>query len=155
MIESGQQSYLILFHLLDLMLAKVHYLSHYSHTILIYFHSHSPHYLPRSNVGKSTLLNALLSLEEAPLIKALVSEKPGETRHLQFYCVGRNEAPKTPVPGSGSNDMNWKIEIECIVVTLIAWQIVGVMDKIRVNWREFEIQFIFVALMKWRVVAVM
>ena len=59
--------------------------------------------LLRSNVGKSTLLNALLSLEEAPLIKALVSEKPGETRHLQFYCVGRNEAPKTPVPGTGSN----------------------------------------------------
>lgn len=53
----------------------------------------------RSNVGKSTLLNSLLSLEESPLIKALVSDKPGETKHLQFYCVGRNEDPKSTVQG--------------------------------------------------------
>jgi GTP-binding protein EngB required for normal cell division len=54
----------------------------------------------RSNVGKSTLLNSLLSLEESPLIKALVSDKPGETKHLQFYCVGRNEDPKSTVQGA-------------------------------------------------------
>jgi hypothetical protein len=35
----------------------------------------------RSNVGKSTLLNCLLALEEAPLVKATVSQKPGETKH--------------------------------------------------------------------------
>jgi GTP-binding protein EngB required for normal cell division len=45
----------------------------------------------RSNVGKSTLLNCLLALEEAPLVKATVSQKPGETKHLQFYSVGRNK----------------------------------------------------------------
>ena len=45
----------------------------------------------RSNVGKSTLLNALLGLEAARAAdsRAAVSDKPGETQSLHFYGVGR------------------------------------------------------------------
>ena len=44
----------------------------------------------RSNVGKSTLLNALLGLEASMAWndKANVSDKPGETTQLCFYGVG-------------------------------------------------------------------
>ena len=43
----------------------------------------------RSNVGKSTLLNSLLGVEEVTEMKAAVSPKPGETRTLSFYGVGK------------------------------------------------------------------
>ncbi|CAN0004723.1 unnamed protein product, partial [Choristocarpus tenellus] len=45
----------------------------------------------RSNVGKSTLLNALLGLQKVPLAAAKVSPKPGQTRSLDFYRVGKGK----------------------------------------------------------------
>ena len=41
----------------------------------------------RSNVGKSTLINALLGFQ-SHIQEAKVSVKPGETQVLQFFCMG-------------------------------------------------------------------
>lgn len=61
----------------------------------------------RSNVGKSTLLNAVLGFD-SHVQKAAVSSKPGETKNLQFFCIGsynnKKSAPKIAVvdmPGYG------------------------------------------------------
>lgn len=51
----------------------------------------------RSNVGKSTLLNALLAYDESYMQKSPVSDKPGETRHLHFYGLGRHPLKSPPV----------------------------------------------------------
>eukprot|EP01041_Mallomonas_annulata_P012038 gene12038-25226_t len=48
----------------------------------------------RSNVGKSTLLNALIGFQSHH-IEAKVSEKPGETRMLQFYSLGYSVVSNT------------------------------------------------------------
>lgn len=45
----------------------------------------------RSNVGKSTLLNALMGLKKHPKQRASVSETPGETRALDFFQLGRGK----------------------------------------------------------------
>lgn len=42
----------------------------------------------RSNVGKSTLLNALMGFK-SHTIEAKVSDKPGETKSLHFYGMGK------------------------------------------------------------------
>lgn len=42
----------------------------------------------RSNVGKSTLINSLLNFNDSYVQKCAVSDKPGETRRLDFYTVG-------------------------------------------------------------------
>eukprot|EP00601_Ochromonadales_sp_CCMP2298_P026326 CAMPEP_0173278520 /NCGR_PEP_ID=MMETSP1143-20121109/4661_1 /TAXON_ID=483371 /ORGANISM="non described non described, Strain CCMP2298" /LENGTH=528 /DNA_ID=CAMNT_0014215691 /DNA_START=67 /DNA_END=1651 /DNA_ORIENTATION=- len=42
----------------------------------------------RSNVGKSTLLNALVGFDNSYVQKAVVSDKPGETRKLTFFQLG-------------------------------------------------------------------
>jgi len=42
----------------------------------------------RSNVGKSTLVNTLLGYDTSFKQKALVSEKPGETRSLHLFAMG-------------------------------------------------------------------
>jgi ribosome biogenesis GTPase A len=42
----------------------------------------------RSNVGKSTLLNAVMGFK-SHLIEAKVSDKPGETKSLHFYAMGK------------------------------------------------------------------
>ncbi len=41
----------------------------------------------RSNVGKSTLLNALLNLTARPHARASTSETPGETQRIGFYRI--------------------------------------------------------------------
>lgn len=51
----------------------------------------------RSNVGKSTLLNALLAYDESYMQKSPVSDKPGETRHLHFYGLGRHPLKSPPI----------------------------------------------------------
>ncbi len=43
----------------------------------------------RSNVGKSTLLNELLNFNSSYVQKCAVSDRPGETKQLSFYSVGR------------------------------------------------------------------
>ena len=47
----------------------------------------------RSNVGKSTLVNTLLSFDSSYVQKAAVSDKPGETTHLTFYQIGSSYKP--------------------------------------------------------------
>ncbi len=43
----------------------------------------------RSNVGKSTLLNELLNFNSSYIQKCAVSDRPGETKQLSFYSIGR------------------------------------------------------------------
>lgn len=68
--------------------------------------------LGRSNVGKSTLVNALLGYTSSYIQKAVVSNKPGETRSLQFFTLGSHHATKEPLlsivdmPGYGFAYMN-------------------------------------------------
>jgi GTP-binding protein len=47
----------------------------------------------RSNVGKSTLVNALVGFDSSYIQKAQVSDVPGETKWLTFYQLGK--IPKT------------------------------------------------------------
>ncbi|XP_028931574.1 GTP-binding protein 8 [Ornithorhynchus anatinus] len=44
-------------------------------------------FIGRSNVGKSSLLKALLSL--APEVEVRVSKKPGHTKKMQFFHIGK------------------------------------------------------------------
>lgn len=53
--------------------------------------------LGRSNVGKSTLVNALLGYSSSYVQKAAVSNKPGETRALHFYTIGKHYETKDPL----------------------------------------------------------
>jgi hypothetical protein len=68
--------------------------------------------LGRSNVGKSTLVNALLGYSSSYVQKATVSNKPGETRALQLFTIGKHHVTKDPVlaitdmPGYGFALMN-------------------------------------------------
>lgn len=49
----------------------------------------------RSNVGKSTLVNALLGFDNSFIQKCSVSDKPGETRRLDFYAVGKRKVDRS------------------------------------------------------------
>lgn len=61
----------------------------------------------RSNVGKSTLINAILGYTPSHVQKAAVSDKPGETTALQFFTLGKHITTKQPtlvvtdMPGYG------------------------------------------------------
>ncbi|CAM9674857.1 unnamed protein product [Ascophyllum nodosum] len=58
----------------------------------------------RSNVGKSTLLNALVGLKKHPHARASVSDTPGETRSLDFFRLGTGKRAKlvlADMPGYG------------------------------------------------------
>ncbi|CAM9227076.1 unnamed protein product, partial [Scytosiphon promiscuus] len=58
----------------------------------------------RSNVGKSTLLNALVGLKKHPDRRASVSDTPGETRTLDFFQLGKGRRAKmvlADMPGYG------------------------------------------------------
>ncbi|RYE82531.1 MAG: ribosome biogenesis GTP-binding protein YsxC, partial [Methanosarcinales archaeon] len=58
----------------------------------------------RSNVGKSSLLNALLGSKDNKFVS--VSRHPGSTTHLDFYAVGLSNPPQLVIvdtPGYGYN----------------------------------------------------
>lgn len=63
----------------------------------------------RSNVGKSTLMNALLGFDASFVQQAKTSDKPGETKDLFFYRLGSNKGAKSlkssppPPPNSSSS----------------------------------------------------
>jgi len=56
----------------------------------------------RSNVGKSTLVNALLGFNSSFVQKCTVSDKPGETRRLDFYAVGKRRVNLSELPKDAS-----------------------------------------------------
>ena len=59
--------------------------------------------LGRSNVGKSSLVNALLGFDNSFTQKCRVSSKPGETQSIDFYSVGTgNFAKDTGMSPSGT-----------------------------------------------------
>lgn len=61
-------------------------------------------FVGRSNVGKSTLLNAVLGIKGFPLIRASTSDKPGETRSIDFYRLGKGKKAElvlVDTPGFG------------------------------------------------------
>ncbi|MDR1489947.1 MAG: ribosome biogenesis GTP-binding protein YihA/YsxC [Desulfovibrio sp.] len=62
-------------------------------------HAHAPQaaLAGRSNVGKSSLLNALAGVRKL----ARVSAAPGKTRSLNFYRIGETEAFIVDLPGYG------------------------------------------------------
>ena len=68
----------------------------------------------RSNVGKSTLVNALLGYDQSFVQRTAVSDKPGETNHLHFYGLGRGSpgAVDFSYPDYISNRKTIKIEKE-------------------------------------------
>eukprot|EP01034_Spumella_vulgaris_P034141 gene34141-42097_t len=45
----------------------------------------------RSNVGKSTLVNALIGFDASFIQRAPCSDKPGETKQLSFYQIGSQD----------------------------------------------------------------
>lgn len=64
----------------------------------------------RSNVGKSTLVNALLGFNDSFLQKAAVSDKPGETRQLTFYRLGKLPLPPNTKSPQDKNEIKSKSE---------------------------------------------
>lgn len=70
-----------------------------------YFQKHVKTFQPadiaiigRSNVGKSTLVNHLLRFDSSFVQKSSISDKPGETKQLHFYALGKYTPPtKAPV----------------------------------------------------------
>jgi len=57
----------------------------------------------RSNVGKSSLLNALLGSADQSFVR--VSRQPGSTRHLDFYAVGTQNAQWKPTLEADDSEM--------------------------------------------------
>lgn len=81
----------------------------------------------RSNVGKSTLLNALLGFK-SHVQEAKVSTKPGETTQLQFFCIGnpnKKSNSKTPklvvvdMPGYGFSFMSEAVAEQAYKLVII------------------------------------
>jgi GTP-binding protein len=61
-------------------------------------------FVGRSNAGKSSLLNALLGLERFPLVRSATSDRPGETRSVDFFRLGKGSKSKlilVDTPGYG------------------------------------------------------
>jgi len=56
----------------------------------------------RSNVGKSTLVNAILGYDSSFLQRAFVSPKPGATNQLHFYGLGRTKIIRDSATSSPS-----------------------------------------------------
>ncbi len=54
-------------------------------------------FIGRSNVGKSSLLNALVKQKAL----ARVSVTPGRTQQVNFFCLGNNKAMLVDLPGYG------------------------------------------------------
>lgn len=70
----------------------------------------------RSNVGKSTLLNALLGFNSTFVQRAKVSDRPGETTELAFYSLGKAVEPAlmlVDMPGYGFSFMNERDAARC------------------------------------------
>lgn len=109
----------------------------------------------RSNVGKSSLLNALLSRKK-PL--APVSKKPGRTRGIDFYLIDEKGVVFVDLPGygyasvSGKRRAHWQPLVEsylqaraqlAFVILLVdarrgmeqqEWELVGWLGSSKIDW---------------------
>ena len=63
----------------------------------------------RSNVGKSTLVNALMGFDASFMQRALVSAKPGATHELHFFGMGAMSIVRESV-GTGTSDDAYDID---------------------------------------------
>jgi len=109
----------------------------------------------RSNVGKSSLLNALL-FRKRPL--APISKKPGRTRSVDFYRLHDKDLIFVDLPGYGYSAVSkreralWRPLVEgylkgrrqlaCIIVLVDSrrgpeneeWQLLGWLNELDINW---------------------
>lgn len=109
----------------------------------------------RSNVGKSSLLNALL-FRQKPL--APISKKPGRTRAIDFYLVEEKKVVFVDLPGygyasvSGEQRASWQPLVEsylktrsqlALVIILVdskrgiqkeEWELMGWLNSVKVDW---------------------
>lgn len=109
----------------------------------------------RSNVGKSSLLNALL-FRRKPL--APISKKPGRTRTIDFYLIAEKKIVFVDLPGygyasvAGEKRASWQPLVEsylktrtqlAFVILLVdakrglekeEWELIGWLDNIKVDW---------------------
>jgi GTP-binding protein EngB required for normal cell division len=62
----------------------------------------------RSNVGKSTLVNAILGFDDSFVQRCSVSARPGETRSMDFYSIGQRKVFIPAPSDSQANTMSVK-----------------------------------------------
>jgi len=97
----------------------------------------------RSNVGKSSLINRLVN---SPKL-ARTSSRPGRTRAINFFSVGKNLC-LTDLPGYGYAEVplnlrrNWKVLVETYLKTRHNLKAVVVIIDIRRNMGQGDLELL-------------